>query len=176
MRAPRRQWALLGGAALIALVLGFALGTLRHQPAAAKVGAEALYQTAFDDLAGAPTPLARWRGQVLVLNFWATWCPPCREEIPEFIQTQERLGARGLQIVGIAIDDAQAVAGFVAELKVNYPTLMGGFSGTDFARALGNRSGGLPFTAIVDRNGAVVAAKAGKLTGAELEALVTPLL
>lgn len=173
--ASRRQWALLGGAALIALALGFAIGKLRHQPGPSELGAAALYQTAFGDLNGAQTALAQWRGQVLVLNFWATWCPPCREEIPEFMQTQTRLGARGMQIVGIAIDDAQAVAAFVAELKINYPTLLGGLAGSDLARALGNRSGGLPFTVIVDRNGNVVAAKAGKMTGAELEAIVAPL-
>src|SRR6478609_7341682 len=94
-------------------------------------------------------PLEQWRGKVLVVNFWATWCAPCREEIPGFVKFQQQYGTRGVQIVGIAIDTAERVAPYVQEIGINYPILVGGIETMDFARQIGNRAGVLPFTVVI---------------------------
>lgn len=128
------------------------------------------------DLAGKIQSLNQWRGKVLVLNFWAPWCPPCRKEIPDFIRLQERLGGAGLQFVGIALDDPDKVAAFVDETGINYPTLLGAEDAAALSMAAGNRLGGLPFTVVFDRRGNAVATLTGGVTEARLEALVAPLL
>ena len=128
------------------------------------------------DLSGQTRSLSDWRGKVIVLNFWATWCPPCRKEIPIFIDFQTRLGSRGLQIVGIAIDDLDNVRSFSAETGINYPLLIGAGEAFELVRTLGNRIGGLPFTVVVDRGGEVRHTHAGELDAATLQALIDPLL
>jgi thiol-disulfide isomerase/thioredoxin len=124
---------------------------------------------------GTPT-LEQWRGRVLVVNFWATWCAPCREEIPVFVRLQERYGARGLQFVGIAFDQPDKVAAFAREFRVNYPLLLGGLDTMELLREAGNRAGVLPFTLVIDRQGKVVSREPGGLKEARLEGLVQPLL
>ncbi|MGH8563339.1 MAG: TlpA family protein disulfide reductase [Gammaproteobacteria bacterium] len=117
-----------------------------------------------------------WAGKVLVLNFWATWCPPCREEIPDLMALQAAYGERGLQIVGIAIDDPKAAHEYASRLKVNYPTLIGTWDGQRVAEDYGNRIGALPFTVIVDRHGRIAHTKPGQITRDEAEAIVIHLL
>jgi len=128
------------------------------------------------DLAGNIQSMKQWQGKVLVLNFWAPWCPPCRKEIPDFIRLQERHGQAGLQFVGIALDDPDKVTAFVDETGINYPILLGGEEAASLSMAAGNRLGGLPFTAVFDRGGNAVATLTGGVTEARLEALVKPLL
>ena len=121
-------------------------------------------------------PFEQWRGKVLVVNFWATWCAPCREEIPGFIQFQQRYGARGVQFVGVAIDQKERVAPYAKEMGINYPVLVGGLETLEFARLLGNRRSVLPFTLILDRAGRVNTAEVGILRPEKLETLLAPLL
>ncbi len=115
------------------------------------------------DLQGRERHSGEWAGKLLVLNFWATWCPPCRKEIPDFIALQEELGSQGLQFVGIAIDQADAVRDFAAAQGINYPTLIGTEQSIEMSRQLGNRFQGLPFSVIFDRKGRVIHAQAGQL-------------
>ena len=128
------------------------------------------------DLEGTPHSATQWVGKVLVLNFWATWCPPCRKEIPEFIALQDELGAKGLQFVGIAIDEPAAVRDFATRIAFNYPVLIGDISILKLARRLGNRLQGLPFSVIFDRNGRVIYNALGELTPQTLRSQVDPLL
>ncbi len=128
------------------------------------------------DLGGTVRDVKEWDGQVLAINFWATWCPPCRREIPDFIALQNELGERGLQFVGIAIDDREAVAEFVDALGVNYPTLVGQADAMEVGRSLGNTFGALPYTVVVDRQGVMVFAKRGELSRAQAEEVILPLL
>lgn len=115
------------------------------------------------DVAGEPQPSSRWAGKVLVLNFWATWCLPCRKEMPGFMELQKELGGEGLQFVGIAIDSPQAVREFSTTQNINYPILIGDESAIRMSKQLGNRFQGLPFSVIFDRTGAVVYVQAGEL-------------
>ena len=118
--------------------------------------AERIYAARLPDAKGAPQAMAQWRGQVLVVNFWATWCAPCREEIPGFVRLQERYGARGLRFVGIALDQPEKVLDFAREFGINYPLLIGGIETMELLREAGNRTGVLPYTLVIDRAGKVV--------------------
>ncbi len=123
-----------------------------------------------------PQALEQWRGKVLVVNFWATWCAPCREEIPEFIKFQDRYGTRGVQFVGIAVDLKERAGPYAREIGINYPVLVGGLESMDFARQVGNRLGVLPFTLVIDRSGKVATTEVGILKPEKLENLLKPLL
>jgi len=113
---------------------------------------------------------------VLVVNYWATWCAPCREEIPGFVRLQERYGSRGLQFVGIAIDQPDKVAEFASELRINYPLLLGGLEIIELLRQAGNRAGVLPYTLVIDRKGNLVSREPGGLKEVRLESLIQRLL
>ncbi len=128
------------------------------------------------DVKGGTQSLEQWRGQVLVVNFWATWCAPCREEIPGFVRLQERYGSQGLQFVGIAIDQPDKVAEFASEFRINYPLLLGGLETIELLRQAGNRAGVLPYTLVIDRKGNLVSREPGGLKEARLENLIEPLL
>jgi thiol-disulfide isomerase/thioredoxin len=125
--------------------------------------------TRLPDLGGTPQALTQWRGKVVVLNFWATWCAPCREEIPLFVKLQNQYGAQGLQFVGVAIDQPEKVKPYAAELGMNFPILIGGVEAIDLTRTLGNRASVLPFTVIVGRDGRIVASEIGVMHRAKLE-------
>jgi len=137
---------------------------------------ERIHAARFADLQGKTQGLDQWRGRVLVINFWATWCTPCREEIPGFVNLQGRYGARGLQFVGIAIDQPDKVAAFAREFGINYPLLMGGSDALELLRQAGNKAGVLPYTLVIDRNGKLVNRQPGGLKEARLEGLIQPLL
>jgi thiol-disulfide isomerase/thioredoxin len=138
--------------------------------------AQLIYSTRLPDVGGVGHTLGQWRGRVLVVNFWATWCAPCREEIPGFVRLQERHGARGLQFVGIAIDQPAKVAEFAREFRINYPVLIGGLDSLDLLRQAGNRQAVLPYTLVIDRSGNLVSRQPGGLKENRLEELVNPLL
>ena len=141
-----------------------------------EVRVAAVMETVLPDLAGTPQALSQWQGKVLVLNFWAPWCPPCREEIPGFIRLQGKYGQQGLQFVGVALDEQDKVAAYVDEAGINYPILLGGAEAVQLTQAAGNRLGGLPYTLVLDRQGRPAATYTGAVTEQKLEALISPLL
>lgn len=166
--------------AVLALLGGYwAAQNLRSEPEIATTmtyGGGEMINFTLPELDGKKHSLDEWRGKVIVLNFWATWCPPCREEIPLFIDLQKRRGGDGLQVIGLAIDNKTAVMLFRQSVGMNYPILMGGDDAFELVARYGNRSGSLPFTAIIDRTGAIAVRKLGALTRNELESLVDPLI
>jgi thiol-disulfide isomerase/thioredoxin len=135
-----------------------------------------LLGTSFSDLAGRPQSVKQWSGKVVVVNFWATWCPPCREEMPGFSRLQKKLAAKGVQFVGIGIDDADKIQQFQKDFPVSYPLLIAGLETMDLTRELGNISEGLPFTVFIDRQGQLRMARAGRLDEAEVERRLRELL
>lgn len=143
---------------------------------AARTVAERVFAARFTDLQGGAPTLEPWRGRVIVVNFWATWCAPCREEIPGFVRLQERYGPRGLQFVGIAFDQPDKVVEFAREFRMNYPLLMGGLETMELLREAGNRAGVLPYTLLIDRRGQIVGREPGGLKEGRLEGLIQPLL
>ena len=137
---------------------------------------EIVLAASFAGLDDKPQALEQWRGKVLVVNFWATWCAPCREETPVFTAMQDKYGTRGLQIVGLAIDRADQVRDFAREFGINYPLLIVGFKAVEIMRTLGNTAGALPFSVIYDRNGQAILAKLGSFHADDLESKLLPLL
>lgn len=120
--------------------------------------------------------ISEWDGEVLLVNFWATWCPPCLREIPVFIDLQDELDEQGFQVIGIAIDDRKAVQDFADTMGITYPVLVGQDDGIEASKAFGNRLGALPFTAIVDRDGVIVYKHRGEMTRDDVLTQVEPLL
>ena len=167
---------LLLAAALVALVAGYFAAQWLRAPTTDITPAGAAIEFSLPDLEGKRRSLSEWRGQVVVLNFWATWCPPCREEIPLFIDLQKRHGGNGLQFLGVAVDRLEDVAGYYVQAGMNYPTLIGDDNAIAIMKNYGNRMGSLPYSVIIDRDGQVVARKVGAFRGHELESLLTPLL
>ncbi len=136
----------------------------------------ALQDVAFNDLTGRPRRLAEWPDKLLVVNFWATWCPPCLTEIPGFVALQERWAERGLQFVGVALDEPDAVKAFMAEHHMNYPVLVGQDDVARFMQALGNNIGALPFTVVIAPDGRVLHRQQGQWKAADAAAVLEPLL
>ncbi len=128
------------------------------------------------DLSGTPRRLDAWQGKLVVLNFWATWCPPCLKEMPAFVRLQHRHGARGLQFVGIALDTPEEVAKFVQAHGIDFPILAGEDDVARYMQRLGNTIGVLPFTVVVGRDGVVRHTHQGEWSEAEAERVITGLL
>ena len=128
------------------------------------------------DLNGQLRTVSEWDGKVVALNFWATWCPPCIKEVPEFVALQEKYQTQGLQFIGIALQQPEEVREFVTEHKVNYPILTGELEVIQLAEAYGNHIGALPYTVIIDRNGKIAHVKPGILPTEEAESIITGLL
>lgn len=171
MSAGRREALILGAAGVGAAALGFLAG-----PALLRLFAdgeeEALRSASFPDLTGKSRQLAEWRGKVLVCNFWATWCAPCREEIPLLIAARDKYGPSGVEIVGIAIDNPAKVREFASIYKISYPILLAEGDGLDLMRQLGNSSGGLPYTVVTDRKGSPAHRKLGALKQPEVDEIL----
>ena len=119
---------------------------------------------ALNNLSGQSVPISSWDGKVVLLNFWAAWCPPCRREIPGFSEVREFYKEDGFEVVGIAIDDQESVENFLNDLKtIHYPQLIGEHDATVLAYKFGNKNGALPFSVLLDRTGTVRFIKYGEL-------------
>lgn len=140
--------------------------------------ADPVFAATFADYDGKPVPLVELKGRLVVLNFWATWCGPCRMEIPHLVDAQEKYGPRGIVFMGAAVEDnAESVRDFGRAYGINYPVVMAGKDkGIALLRALGNKIAGLPYTIVLDRQGRIVAVKRGVMTPARLQQILDPLL
>lgn len=199
----RRWWPVLAGAAVLALAAGWGagrylgggsdedaataasgFGAVSASTSATASGskvpeapASVLHQRRPDftlpDLDGRPRRPDEWDGKVLVVNFWATWCAPCRKEIPLLIDLERR--RPGVRVLGIAVDRADAVRPFAEELGIGYPILLDDLQGSTMRR-YGNRFGALPFTVITGRDGVVAYVRLGELEAGELDWVTETLL
>jgi thiol-disulfide isomerase/thioredoxin len=172
---PRQRRRLLTATCMLGAA---GLGVAAHQcfgeakpgaSAASTKAADLLFAANLNDPDGKPQALAQWKGRPLVLNFWATWCVPCVEEMPDLQALREVYLPRKLEVLGLAIDNAKAVQEFRQRLGIRYPLLVAGSGGTELARALGNNSGGLPHTVLLDASGAVRYSHLGRIKIAELK-------
>lgn len=166
----RRELLVLSAAGAAALAAGGLVGALAIQSAS---GAGKLLSASFSDLSGQPRRLSEWQGRVVLFNFWAPWCAPCREEMPILDAAARKYG---FSAVGIGIDSAAKIREFSANYGIRYEMLVAGTEAIQLMKDLGNSSGGLPFSLVLDRRGRVVHRKLGPLAEGELGGIVAPLL
>jgi thiol-disulfide isomerase/thioredoxin len=139
------------------------------------IGTKAEDFTLFD-VDGKQRSLSEWQGKIIALNFWATWCGPCRDEIPAFVELQEQYSNDGLQFIGIALQQADEIRDFLEEFNVNYPSLVGMKDVSKLAKKLGNDIGALPYTVFIDQNGIISFTRRGPLLKSEAETVIQALI
>lgn len=165
-----RLWLILGGLALLAAA-GYRLG-VQGKSAETELAANpatSIFKLVLSDLKGQPQGLDQWRNKVLVVNYWATWCHPCREEMPGFSRLHDKYHDKGVQFVGISIDTAAKIGEFQQTTPVNYPLLIGDITVMEKSAELGNNRQALPFTAVFDRQGRLFSTKLGRVAETEME-------
>jgi peroxiredoxin len=191
MKSRRRLYIAYALVSLVAAVAGFSLYDMAENgsssqsqavtSAAAFAPPEELLgakrpEFTLPDLTGETTSITRWDGDVLLLNFWATWCSPCRKEMPDLARLQVRYGKRGFQVIGVAIDQADPVRRFIKEIGVDYPQLVGRENALAVADRYGNHFGALPYSVLIDRVGIIRFIKPGLISEQELEVELVRLL
>jgi peroxiredoxin len=176
---------LLGYFANIAavLIIAFSVGyflsgraLISSGPETKSLKTQTLFAAKFLDIDGKPQAINQWKGKIIVVNFWATWCPPCREEMPELSHLQERYRDRGLVVLGISTDELDKIREFAKESPVNYPLLSGETDAMDVGLSLGNDKGVLPYTVIIQPDGNVAKTYFGRVTSTQLEEVLLPLV
>lgn len=175
---------LVAAAGVLALSAGFATYNLLGGPDLisgalllsddADVGS--LMAAKFPDVNGVPTSIADAKEKILVVNFWATWCTPCREEIPDFVRLQGEYRGKGVRFFGIAAERPEKIPAFAAEFKINYPLLVGDFAAIEIAKKLGDTTGALPFTIVLDGQRKIVHRELGVLSASKLTKIFVELL
>ena len=163
------MWLFAGLALLAGLSVSIYLNTA---PEKEQGQATVVDQFLLPDLEGKEQDLNQWQGQVLLVNFWATWCPPCREEIPVFLSLRNKFKSAGFEVVGVSVDSVKKVKEYRDSMQFDYPLLVGEEKGMSMMMKLGSPSGGLPFSILYDRSGNVVHSKSGPFDEQELQALI----
>ncbi len=160
----------MAGVGGVAALAGAGLAWQRLKPHAVMDGAEqAWWDASFKGLAGEEVPMRSFQGKPLLVNFWATWCPPCVEELPLLNSFYREKSAKGWQVMGLALDQPSAVRKFLERMSLDFPVVLGGLTGTDLGRNLGNLSGGLPFTVLFGADGRILHRKMGQVTPQDLQ-------
>lgn len=166
----KRSWFLFGAIAIAFAAMGVYFSAKRLAPATPQASAVArLFAQTLPDAQGQPHLLSQWKGKTLVVNFWATWCAPCVEEMPELSALQHNIASKNSQIIGIGIDSAANILEFNAKYKISYPLYVAGMGGTQLSEQFGNQAGGLPFTVLIAPDGTIRKTYLGRLKLAELQ-------
>jgi thiol-disulfide isomerase/thioredoxin len=166
--------AVVAGVAAVAVAAGLVAGLLYHRgtKAVESSAVRQLTETPMSGTDGKPISIGAWRGKVVLVNFWATWCAPCKEEIPLLAKFQTDFGSRGLQVVGVALDNPDKVRDYVPGSPINYAVAVTGMDALTMVRDLGDDIGALPFSVILDRSGHVIERKLGAFHHDELLAIL----
>ncbi len=176
-----RNYLLLGAVGLVSLLAGVLLfkliqpGAGEHSPTSPATDIE-LHSIPLTDLDGTETRLVDWQTEILIVNFWAPWCAPCRREIPTLIEVHRDYAARGVRVLGIAFDGEAAVRRFADEYRIDYPLFLTGNASAMYNAAFDNPSGSLPYTAILGRDQRILFQHNGELTSQQLREQLEALL
>jgi len=169
----------VASAAVVAVLfagMGIYLGNEHATPAKAQSPAiQQLMKMTLPDSKGQQQKLSQWQGKFLVVNFWATWCTPCVQEMPELSALQNELAAKNIQLLGLGIDSPSNITEFAVKYHITYPLFAAGMEGTELSRQLGNQAGGLPFTVLIAPDGSLLKSYLGRLKMDELRADITKL-
>ncbi len=168
-KVNKRQWILIVVCGFLAGAIGMGLASYQFRTVAASDSAvENFLKQELRTPDGEVLLTKTWRGKTLVLNFWAPWCPPCVEEMPELVRVQEKYKTKNVLFVGIGVDSPSNIRQFLLKTPVNYPIVLGGLEGSNWAKSMGNPSSGLPFTVLIDEKGSIKRVKLGKISEDEL--------
>jgi thiol-disulfide isomerase/thioredoxin len=152
----KSNFLLSGLIAIVFAATGVYFGNSHVQAATPQNGAvQSLFATSLPDLQNKDQALGQWKGKVLLVNFWATWCHPCVQEMPELSDLQAKGKIKNLQVIGIGIDSASNIQEFNAKYKISYPLYVGGTGGSELLRKMGDPAGGLPFSLLIGPDGEV---------------------
>ncbi|WP_397390958.1 TlpA family protein disulfide reductase [Polynucleobacter sp.] len=161
----RRQWICIAGISLAALVAGVLASQWIYKTGlASDPTIKAFLANPWQTPNGKPVDTAQWHGKVLVVNFWASWCPPCVEEMPTFDKLQMELKSQNVLFVGIGIDSPSNIREFLEKTPVSYPIAIGGLEGSNLSKQMGNLQGALPYTIIINAEGRATYRKLGKIS------------
>ncbi|WP_457424114.1 TlpA family protein disulfide reductase [Roseateles sp. P5_E7] len=170
---PVTRRLMLTGAGVGAAALGASFAWRKLNPPVASAVAQAFWARRFAGVDGAELDVARWRGKPLLVNFWATWCPPCVKELPEINQFYGQAKAKGWQVLGLAVDQAEPVKAFLKKQPLDFAIALAGAEGLRLVRELGNPAGGLPFSVVFDETGEISWRRLGVTRLQDLQALLT---
>lgn len=160
-------------AAILALVSGV---VAQYQLSSDKIQSSNLPTFNLPDLSGQKHNLAEWQGKIIIVNFWATWCPPCRKEIPEFVALQNEYQAQNIQFIGIAIEEKEPVEEYLDFVDINYPILIAGDEGVLLSQQFGNQVGAVPFSVVINQQGKIIHHQAGEFKREKILEIIQPLL
>ena len=164
----RRRW-LYGGVAALAGLGGAGLALRKFGlNEVDEVSLTALWGMSFETPDGSQLSLSTFRGRPLLINFWATWCPPCVEELPLLDSFYRENKTNGWQVIGLAVDRLEPVQAFLARQSLGFPMALAGMAGISLSKSMGNLGGGLPFTVVLGANGAMMDRKIGKVSPQDL--------
>lgn len=170
----RRRW-MLAGAGVAAAMAGAGMAWWRSGVSDTdQAVVQRLWDLNLQTPQGTPLALASLKGKPVLLNFWATWCPPCVEEMPLLDAFFRQHAAKGWQVIGLAVDQPSSVRTFLQKTPVSFPIVLAGLEGTDLARSLGNLTGGLPFTVVLGPEGRVRQRRMGRVSESDLKAWADP--
>ncbi|HXD43188.1 MAG TPA: TlpA disulfide reductase family protein [Ramlibacter sp.] len=164
-----RRRLLYAGVAGAAAIAGAGLAWWKWRPEPLSQEAAALWALSFDTPAGSTLAMQSLRGKPLVVNFWATWCPPCVDELPLLDQFFRQNAAKGWQVIGLAIDQPGAVRTFLERTPISFPVGLAGMGGAELSKELGNAAGGLPFTVVLGSSGQVLQRRIGRVKPTDLD-------
>lgn len=165
----RRQWIIITLISLLALLAGvFSSHWISKTELASEPAIKAFFANSWKTPDGKVVNSADWQGKVLVVNFWASWCPPCVEEMPTLDLLQKAFLQENVLFVGIGIDSPSNIRKFLEKTPVSYSILIGGLEGSALSKQMGNAQGALPFTVIINSKGKAVYSKLGKISEDEL--------
>jgi len=173
----RRQWIMIGGISLLALLAGvFSSQWISQTGLASDPSIKAFFANPWQTPDGKPANSENWRGKVLVLNFWASWCPPCVEEMPALDRIAQEYASKNVLIVGIGIDSPSKIREFLQKTPVSYPIVLGGLEGSNLSKQMGNTQGALPYTVVINSKGKSIYTKLGKISEEELKKAINSAL
>jgi len=165
----RRQWIMIGGISLLALLAGvFSSQWISQTGLASDPSIKAFFANPWQTPDGKSANSENWRQKVLVVNFWASWCPPCVEEMPALDKIAQEYASKNVLIVGIGIDSPSNIRQFLEMTPVSYPIVIGGLEGSNLSKQMGNTQGALPYTVIINQKGKAIYTKLGKISEEEL--------
>lgn len=164
-------------AAILLFAFGYTLKSVNDSPEVISKSHSLKRQDfSLPDLNGQQQQFSQWNNKVVLLNFWASWCPPCRREMPDFIEVYKQYKDKDFIVIGVGIDDQDRIAQFVKKLGVNYPILVGGQTAMQVSYKYGNNNGALPYSILIDKHGVIRYRAGGLISKQKLINQIVPLL